>query len=232
MAEATEKEPGRMTQLWRVFQMTRKADKWIVPLLILVFAAPLALGIILPLTLFGGSILSLVLWILTGLMTGVLLVLVVLGNRAESIAYKQIEGQAGAVGAVLQNGLRRAWQTSEYPVAVNPRTRDAVYRAIGKCGVVLIAEGSKTRTKKMVEDERRHVARAVPQIAIHYVYVGPDEGGTPLRKLRKELNRFKKELNKAEVLTVANRLEALKKPGAMPIPKGMDPMKARAPKPR
>ena len=165
-------------------------------------------------------------------MTGVLLVLVVLGNRAETIAYKQIEGQAGAVGAVLQNGLRRAWQASEYPVAVNPRSRDAVYRAVGKCGVVLIAEGPKTRTKKMLEDERRHIARAVPQVTIHYLHVGPDENSVPLRKLRKAMNGLKKELNKAEVLAVANRLESLKKPGAMPIPKGMDPMKARAPKPR
>ncbi len=221
-----------MTQLWRVFQMTRKADKWIVPLLLLVFLVPVALGIVLPLTVLPAGILTTVLWILSGIMTGVLLVLVVLGNRAETIAYKQIEGQAGAVGAVLQNGLRRAWQASEYPVAVNPRSRDAVYRAVGKCGVVLIAEGPKTRTKKMLEDERRHIARAVPQVTIHYLHVGPDENSVPLRKLRKAMNGLKKELNKAEVLAVANRLESLKKPGAMPIPKGMDPMKARAPKPR
>mgnify|MGYP001555537672 FL=1 len=232
MAAEKEKEPGRMTQLWRVFQMTRKADKWIVPVLILVFVVPVALGIILPLTVITGGILTLVLWILSGIMTGVLLVLVVLGNRAETIAYKQIEGQSGAVGAVLQNGLRRAWQANEYPVAVNPRSRDAVYRAVGKCGVVLIAEGPRTRTKKMLEDERRHIARAVPQVSIHYLYVGPDEDSTPLRKLRKAMNALKNELNKAEVLAVANRLESLKKPGAMPIPKGMDPMKARAPKPR
>lgn len=221
-----------MTQLWRVFQMTRKADKWIVPLLLLVFLVPVALGIVLPLTVLPAGILTTVLWILSGIMTGVLLVLVVLGNRAETIAYKQIEGQAGAVGAVLQNGLRRAWQASEYPVAVNPRSRDAVYRAVGKCGVVLIAEGPKTRTKKMLEDERRHIARAVPQVTIHYLHVGPDENSVPLRKLRKAMNGLKKKLNKAEVLAVANRLESLKKPGAMPIPKGMDPMKARAPKPR
>ncbi len=232
MAAEKEKEPGRMTQLWRVFQMTRKADKWIVPLLLLVFLVPVALGIVLPLTVLPAGILTTVLWILSGIMTGVLLVLVVLGNRAETIAYKQIEGQAGAVGAVLQNGLRRAWQASEYPVAVNPRSRDAVYRAVGKCGVVLIAEGPKTRTKKMLEDERRHIARAVPQVTIHYLHVGPDENSVPLRKLRKAMNGLKKELNKAEVLAVANRLESLKKPGAMPIPKGMDPMKARAPKPR
>lgn len=231
MAEAA-KEPGRMTQLWRVFQMTRRHDKWIVPLLVLVFLVPTALGIITPWLLLPGGILSYVLWILTGVLLGILLFLVVLGNRAETVAYSQIAGQPGAVGAVLQNALRRAWQASELPVAINPRTQDAVYRAVGKCGVVLIGEGPKSRTKKMLEDEKRQVARAVPQVSVHFLYVGPDADSTPLIKLRKAMNGLKKELNKAEVLTVAHRLSSLKKPGALPIPKGIDPTKMRAPKPR
>jgi hypothetical protein len=232
MAQETVKEPGRMTQMWRVFQMTRKADKALIPLLVVAFLGPLALGIILPLTLIPSGIFGLVLWIISGVLGGILLLLVVLGNRAEAVAYRQIEGQPGAVGAVLQNSLRRAWQANEYPVAVSPKTRDAVYRAVGKCGVVLIAEGPKSRTRKMIEDEKRHVARAVPSITIHSLYVGPDADSVPLIKLRKALYGLKKELNKAEVLTVAHRLESLKKPGAMPIPKGIDPMKVRAPKPR
>jgi len=231
MAEI-EKEPGRMTQLWRVFQMTRKADKTLVPILILAFVVPVVLGIVLPLTVIPAGIFGLVLWIITGVLGGVLLALVILGNRAETIAYKQIEGQSGAVGAVLQNGLRRAWQAQEYPVAVNPRTRDAVYRAVGKCGVVLISEGSKTRAQKLINDERRHVQRAVPQVTIHVLHVGPEEDAVSLKGLRKAMNKLKKELNKAEVLAVANRLESLKKPGDMPIPKGIDPYKMRAPKPR
>jgi len=231
MAEV-EKEPGRMTQLWRVFQMTRKADKTLVPILILAFVVPVVLGIVLPLTVIPAGIFGLVLWIITGVLGGVLLALVILGNRAETIAYKQIEGQSGAVGAVLQNGLRRAWQAQEYPVAVNPRTRDAVYRAVGKCGVVLISEGSKTRAQKLINDERRHVQRAVPQVSIHVLHVGPEEDSVSLKGLRKAMNKLKKELNKAEVLAVANRLESLKKPGDMPIPKGIDPYKMRAPKPR
>jgi hypothetical protein len=231
MAEV-EKEPGRMTQLWRVFQMTRKADKALVPILIVAFVVPVVLGIVLPLTVIPSGIFGLVLWIITGVLGGVLLALVILGNRAETMAYKQIEGQSGAVGAVLQNGLRRAWQAQEYPVAVNPRTRDAVYRAVGKCGVVLISEGSKTRAQKLINDERRHVQRAVPQVTIHVLHVGPEEDAVSLKGLRKAMNKLKKELNKAEVLAVANRLESLKKPGDMPIPKGIDPYKMRAPKPR
>ncbi|NDH41392.1 MAG: DUF4191 domain-containing protein [Gammaproteobacteria bacterium] len=231
MAEV-EKEPGRMTQLWRVFQMTRKADKALVPILIVAFVVPVVLGIVLPLTIIPSGIFGLVLWIITGVLGGVLLALVILGNRAETMAYKQIEGQSGAVGAVLQNGLRRAWQAQEYPVAVNPRTRDAVYRAVGKCGVVLISEGSKARAQKLINDERRHVQRAVPQVTIHVLHVGSEEDAVSLRGLRKAMNKLKKELNKAEVLAVANRLESLKKPGDMPIPKGIDPYKMRAPKPR
>jgi len=193
---------------------------------------PVVLGIVLPLTVIPAGIFGLVLWIITGVLGGVLLALVILGNRAETIAYKQIEGQSGAVGAVLQNGLRHAWQAQEYPVAVNPRTRDAVYRAVGKCGVVLISEGSKTRAQKLINDERRHVQRAVPQVTIHVLHVGPEEDAVSLKGLRKAMNKLKKELNKAEVLAVANRLESLKKPGDMPIPKGIDPYKMRAPKPR
>jgi hypothetical protein len=38
-------------------------------------------------------------------------------------------------------------------------------------------------------------------------------------------------LRKPEVLAVSNRLNSLGKNG-LPIPKGMDPLKARAPRPR
>jgi hypothetical protein len=232
MAAEAEKEPGKLKQMWRVLQMTRRGDKWIVPILFVSFLGPLALGIILPFTVLPGGIFTKILWITTGVLAGLLLSLVVLGNRAETVAYRQIAGQPGAVGAILQGSLRRAWQTSEFPVQVNPRTQDAVYRAVGKCGVVLIAEGPKMRVKKILDDEKKMVARAVPQVPIHIVHVGPDDDSTPLPKLRKTLYKFKKELNKAEVLAVSHRLSSLKKPGTIPMPKGIDPFKMRAPKPR
>jgi len=232
MAAQEEKEPGKLKQMWRVLQMTRRGDKWIVPILLVSFLGPVALGIILPFTVLPGGLFTKILWITTGILAGLLLALVILGNRAETVAYRQITGQPGAVGAILQGSLRRAWQTSEFPVQVNPRTQDAIYRAVGKCGVVLIAEGPKTRVKKILEDEKKMVARAVPQVPIHVVHVGPDDDSTPLPKLRKKLYKFKKELNKAEVLAVSHRLSSLKKPGTIPMPKGIDPFKMRAPKPR
>jgi hypothetical protein len=226
------KEPGRIKQLWQIFTLTKKSDKALVPLLILTLVGPLAAGILAAIWISGGSILTLILYIITGLLLSVLLTLVVLGQRAERTAYQQISGQPGAVGAVLRSVLRRAWQASEFPVAVNPRTQEAVYRAVGKPGVVLIAEGPQAKTKKMLDDERRAVLRAVPDIPVHFVFVGPDPGSTPLHKLNKTLKSFKKSLRKAEVLAVSHRLNSLKSGPNMPIPKGMDPTKARAPKPR
>jgi hypothetical protein len=230
--ESTTKEPGRVKQLWQIFVMTKKTDKALVPLLILTLIGPIAAGIGAAILISAGSILTLILYIVTGLMLSVLLTLVVLGNRAERTAYQQISGQPGAVGAVLRSALRRVWQASEFPVAVNPKTQEAVYRAVGKPGVVLIAEGAQAKTKKMLDDERRAVLRAVPDIPVHYVFVGPDANATPLHKLNKKLKSLKKSLRKAEVLAVSHRLNSLSRGGSLPIPKGMDPSKARAQRPR
>lgn len=226
------KEPGKVAQLWNIFKLTKKSDKALVPLLILTLVAPLVAGILGAIWISGGSILTLVLYIITGLMLSILLTMVVLGNRAERTAYKQISGQPGAVGAVLRSALRRVWQASEFPVAVNPRTQEAVYRAVGKPGVVLIGEGPQVKTKKMLDDERRAVLRAVPNIAVHYIHVGPDSDSTPLHKLSKTMRSFKKTLRKAEVLAVSHRLNSLSRGGSLPVPKGIDPMKVRAQKPR
>jgi len=228
----TEKEPGRIKQLWQVFNLTRKTDKALVPFLLLTFLAPLGVGIAVALLFNNGSVLTLVLYITTGLLLSVLLSLIVLGQRAERTAYKEISGKPGAVGAVLRSALRRTWQASEFPVAVNPRTQEAVYRAVGKPGVVLIAEGSPSKTKKMLEDERRAVLRAVPEISVHFIQVGTDPNETPLYKLNKKMRSLKNSLRKAEVLAVSHRLTSLSKGNSMPIPKGMDPSKVRAPKPR
>lgn len=226
------KEPGRIKQMWQIFTLTRKSDKALVPLLILTLVAPIVVGIFAAIWISGGSILTLILYIVTGILLGVLLTMLVLGQRAERTAYQQISGQPGAVGAVLRSVLRRAWQASEFPVAVNPKTQEAVYRAVGKPGVVLIGEGSKTKTQKMLEDERRSVLRAVPDIPVHFIYVGPDAESTPLHKLNKTLKSFKKTLRKVEVLAVSHRLNSLKSGPTMPVPKGIDPLKARAPRPR
>jgi len=227
------KEPGRIKQMWDVLQMTRRYDPSVTWVLAAVVILPIAAGLVLGFLLAppADNVLGFVLYVIIGLMAGVLLFLVVLGRRAEKAAYSQIAGQPGAVGAVLKSSLRGGWIASEMPVSVSPKTQDAVYRAVGRGGVVLIGEGPQSRTQRMLEDERRSVTRFLANVPVNFVYVGPDSGSTPLHKLPRTLRRFKPALRKAEVLAVSNRLKSLGK-NALPIPKGVDPTRARAPRPR
>jgi len=227
------KEPNRLVQMWQVFQMTRRYDSLVVWYLALAIVAPIAVSIILA-VLFAsgeGQIVYFVIWIIAGVLGAVLLALIVLGRRAEKAAYSQIAGQPGAVGAVLKSSLRRSWTASEMPVSVSPKTQDAVYRAVGKGGVVLIGEGPRSRTQRMLDDEKKSVARIVPNVPINYIFVGPDADSTPLHKIPTKLATFKSTLRKPEVHAVNNRLNSLGKNG-LPIPKGVDPFKVRSARPR
>lgn len=230
--DTTAKEPGRLKQMFQVFQMTRRADPSSVWWFALAFVGPVVLGIVLALVLPGQNWLAMILWIVAGVLMGVLLFLIVLGRLAERAAYSQIEGQPGAVGAVLSNSLRRQWRSSEMPVAVHGRSQSAVYRAVGRPGVVLITEGQRGNLNRQVEEERRKVQRIVPNVAVHVVHVGDGDEAVTLHKLPRVMNKYKKSLNRNEVLAVANRLDSLTQSPAAAIPKGMDPMRARAGRPR
>jgi hypothetical protein len=219
------KEPGRVKQLLDVFQMTRKADSTLILWMAVAFLVPVLIGILVGLLIPGSTVLGLILWIVLGVAGGLLGALIVMNRRAERAAYSRMEGQQGAVGAVLRATLRRGWRGSEIPVAVNPRTRDAVYRAVGRPGVVLIAEGPKGRTQRLLDEERRKVVRVAPNVPVSVLRVGPDEGDIRLGQINRSLGRLKGKLTRAEVLAVSNRLESLA--GGVPVPKGIDPTKIR-----
>lgn len=222
---STPKPPGRFKQMWQVFQMTRRHDASAQWFMLLAFALPVLLGIGLGIWLGAGNGFTIALWVVAGVLAGILIAMIVLGRLAEKAAYSQIEGQAGAVGAVLRSSLRRGWVGSEMPVAVNGKTQDAIYRAVGRGGVVLIAEGARSRTQRMLEDEKRKVARILPNVPVAFVTVGRGEGEVPLHKLPRHLSGIKNTLTKAEVMAVNNRLSSLGT--QLPIPKGIDPFKVR-----
>jgi hypothetical protein len=218
-----------MRQLLRVYKITAKNDPsalWLSILgFLLVFGASFLIGFLVN----GLGTLGFWLWLVTGLLSAVLTFMIVMSRRAERNAYIQIEGQAGAVGAVLDSQIRRSWRTSSMPVAVNAKSREAVYRMIGPAGVVLIGEGSSVRVPQMLDDEARRISRSAPGVPIHKLRVTID-GGVRLYALLKTVYKLKKSLNRAEVSAVSNRLDALGSANAMPIPKGIDPMKVRPPK--
>lgn len=238
MAEAKEKKQkkakkaksaGRIKQMYQVYKNTKVHDKALAPLMLLAFVGPIAAALLIAWLLPGGWI-GWVLWPITGVLAGVLVAMIILGRRAETVAYTQIEGKPGAVGAVVQSALRGTWRGSEVPVAMT-RQQDAVYRVIGRAGVVLISEGSVQRTRRIAQDEERKLRRAVTNVPITHLYVGPDEGAVPLPRLTKELRKLKPALSRSEIAAVYNRVSSLQS-APIGIPKGIDPMRVRAQRPR
>ncbi|WP_447925258.1 DUF4191 domain-containing protein [Georgenia muralis] len=201
------------------YRLTRQVNPLITWILLGVFVAVMGLALIVGF-IWGHP------WYtgLFGLMLALTLMLVVLSRQTEKAAYSQIEGRTGAVGAVL--GQTKGWNFEQEPVAVNPRTQDLVFRMVGRPGIVLVSEGPANRVRRLLEDERRKVARVAPNVPVHLVQAGNDEGQVPLAKLGKTVRKLKKTLTAAEVATVARRIQAL---GGtrLPIPKGVDPMRAR-----
>ncbi|OJX64921.1 MAG: hypothetical protein BGO95_01005 [Micrococcales bacterium 73-13] len=226
------KEPGRIAQMWTVLKMTVREDPASLWILLAAGIAPILLAVLLGLLLLPGNVIGLVLVIIAGVLLGLLLFLIVLGRRAERAAYSRIAGQAGAASAVIQNSLRGGWTGDSMPVGINPKTQDAVYRVIGKGGVALIAEGPASRTQRLVDEQRRILQRVLPNVPIHVIKVGPDADAVPLHRIPATLRRYKRVLRRAEVRTANSRLSSLERDRSLPIPKGMDPLRARAPRPR
>ncbi|MBK0418081.1 DUF4191 domain-containing protein [Leucobacter sp. CSA1] len=229
--QSVAKEPGRIKQMVQIYRTTKEHDRALPFVLLLCFLAPIALSVLLA-WLLGGGWISWILWPVTGVLVGILLVMIVLGRRAEKMAYQRIAGQPGAVGAVVQGALRRSWRGSEVPVAVT-RNQDAVYRVVGRGGIVLIGEGPAQRTKPLLAAEERKVKRVLPTVQVTRLQVGPDADSVPLEKLSRTLLKIKPVLRRQEVVAVHNRLSSLQSQASpVGIPKGIDPMKVRSQRPR
>lgn len=206
-------------QIWQVFRVTRGIDPavtwWMLAALVGTLAVALVIGLLVN---------QVVYLLVVGLPFGLLAAMWVLARRAETAAYRSIEGQPGAALAALRS-IRRGWEFPEEPVAMDPRTQDLVFRGIGRAGVVLVGEGP-PRVAKLLDAERKKVARILPNVPIHVIQAGSAEGQVELRKLPRTVQKLKSTLTKAETAEVTKRLRAL---GGMrlPVPKGMDPTRAR-----
>jgi len=146
---------GRLKQIRTAYQMTRQVDRMVLPIVLLVglgtFAVFLAVGFVI-----GQPIYLTILGVLFGLLAST----IVFGRRAEKAAYSQVEGKPGAAAAVL-NGIRRGWTVT--PAVVASHNKDGsvnvVHRAVGRPGIVLIAEGSPSRLTSLLAAEKRKMAR-------------------------------------------------------------------------
>ncbi|MBV9823847.1 MAG: DUF4191 domain-containing protein [Actinobacteria bacterium] len=202
-------------QMRQAFTMTRQNDPRLVPYLVIAFVAVAAVFYLLTSLLTGGIWLP----IIPALLFGALAALFLFSRRAQSSAYRQAEGQAGAAAYVLGQ-LRGDWRKTD-AVAGTPQL-DAVHRLLGRPGIVLIGEGAPQRVKPLLAQEKKRVARLAGDAPIYDVVVGRGEGEVPLAKLNTHLMKLPRNLSKEQVVALDRRLAAL---GAQrpPLPRGPMP---------
>jgi len=223
------KKPGRFGQFRQVLTAARGVDP-----LIGWWMALAALGTLVVMVAIGLLVRSLVYFLVLGIPLAAVAASLVLSIRAKRAAYKSMEGKPGAAGAALSS-LRRGWYFEQQPVAAEGgRAGDMsstamVFRATGRPGVVLVAEGPAMRATKLAEAERRKISRiagtSVPVIVIR-VGEGGGQNEVSIRKVAGKLQRMKPVLTKEEVSAVNKRLKAM---GGLrpPLPAGIDPNRIR-----
>jgi Domain of unknown function (DUF4191) len=223
------KKAGRFAQIRQVFTAARSVDP-----LIGWWMALAALGTLVAMVAIGLLVDNWVYFLILGLPLAALAASMVLSIRAKRAAYKSIEGKPGAAGAALSS-LRRGWYFEQQPVAAEAgRAGDMasaamVFRATGRPGVVLVAEGPRVRATKLAESERKKISRiAGASVPVTVLRIGESGGKdeVSIRKVASKLQRMKPVLTKAEVAAVNKRLKAM---GGMrpPLPAGVDPNRVR-----
>ncbi|MYR05165.1 DUF4191 family protein [Gordonia sp. SID5947] len=191
----------RYKQLWQAFQMQRKEDKRLIPYMVGLFVLIVAVFVVLGLVF--GSV-----WLLLplGIVLGLLAAFILFGRRVQRTVYTKAEGQAGAAGWALGN-MRGQWRVKQ-AVSGNAHL-DAVHRVIGKPGVILVGEGSPTRVKTLLAQEKKKVARVVGDTPIYEIVVGNDDGLVPLSKLEKHINKLPRNIDGKRIDALEGRLAAL-----------------------
>jgi hypothetical protein len=211
----------RLRQIGYAFTATREHDRKLVPLLLVAFIVPVAVGVVLGLVLRAW-----ITYLPLGVLSGVVLLMVIFLRRVMKAQYAQLEGQLGAPAGIVQ-GMRGNWRVTP-AVGFTPQ-QDLVHRVVGPPGVVLLVEGAPTRLKNIVVQEKKKVGRVAPEVPVYDIVVGDGEGEVPLRKLQSHLVKLPRNITPKQINAVSGRLDAL---GAArpPIPKGPLPKGARLPK--
>lgn len=230
---APEKRPGFFAQLRSLYTFTKAEFSWLPWALIGAVVLGTGLGVLVGFLIPPTAVWSIILWGFTGLMFGALAAMILLTRLSTRAMYKKLDGMPGASGHVLSTSLGRKWVASDMPVGINPKTQDAVYRVVGRGGVVIVAEGARGRLTRLVNDEKMKVQRVASGVPIEVVYVGHGEGDVPIGKLASTIKGLPKKVDSATMAAVVKRIDSVSQSvTSLPIPKGIDPLRARAPRPR
>lgn len=233
MSDKPEKKPGRLAEIRQAYTALKTLDPklgwWMLGAAVV--TGVLVMGI--------GSLFADGWWLLYPLLLAIpaaaLAAVIVMNRRGNKAMYGALDGKVGATGAALTGLGRRGWYAAQEPVAIEgargTRAQDLanaamVFRAVGRPGIVLLGEGQPGRVARMLKAEEKRVARVAPGVPVHLWTVGDGEDQVPVRKIAGKLTRMKPVLSKQEVSVVNKRLTSL---GGLrpPVPKGVDPTKAR-----
>lgn len=209
---------ARRKQIWEAFNLQRKEDKLLLPLMIAALVGAAIVAFVIGLF-FGLE------WILlpVGLAIGLLLAVSIFGRRVQNAVYAKADGQPGAAGWALEN-LRGQWRVT--PGVAGTTHLDAVHRVIGRPGIVLVAEGAPHRVKSLLAQEKKRTARVAGTMPIYDVIVGNEEGQLPLKQLQRHLMKLPRNIDVKEMDAMEARLAALGSRAAA-MPKGPMPAGAK-----
>ncbi|MGF2947951.1 DUF4191 domain-containing protein [Microbacterium alcoholitolerans] len=232
-APEPEKRQGFFSQIKSLFRFTRDVYGWLPWAQIAILIGGALIGLILGYLIGGGSVLSLVLWGITGLMFGILSAMFLMTRLSTKAMYQKIDGMPGATGHVLSTSLGRRWQASDTPVGINPKTQEAVYRVIGRGGIVVVGEGTRGRLTRLINEERQKAQRVAQGVPVTVLYVGHGEDDVAIADLSKTIKKIPKTIDKATMAAVIRRIESVSQSlSSLPIPKGIDPTRVRSQRPR
>ncbi len=203
-AKRTKRKQTR-SQIWQAFNLQRKRDKKLIPLMLAAILGVALLFFLIGL-LFGGEWFMLV----PGILFGFVLAMFIFTRRLEGSMYEEVGDTPGAAGWTLENmrnTMGIVWITKT-GVAANPQM-DTVHRVVGNPGIVLVGEGDPKRLKPMMDKERKRIDRLVAGVPIHEILVGSGEDQVPPKKLQRTLLKLPKNYRKEEVYSVNAKLEAM-----------------------
>jgi len=224
MAKDKQKTPGRFSQIFQIWKLTAQTDKTAVPLAIAGGIGALAISLVFAF-IGGGSTLGIIVWSVLGLVAGAVSFSAILSRKAEKVAFARIEGQPGAVGAILGTVLKRGWSGSEEPVAVNAKTQDLVYRLSGRGGIVIIGEGHRSSVARLIEDEKRRLSHIAAGVPVTVLWVCNDEHSVSLRQIAPTVFKLKRVVKATELGEINKRLSTMRL--NVPVPKGIDPTRVK-----
>ncbi len=214
--------PGRLKQIALTYKMTRKAD----PKVGLVVAG-VGIGVLGVLLAIGFLIGHPVYLGILGFVLGLLAAAIVFGRRAE----RGLRADGGPAGRGGGGAAERRARLDDDPAVAMNRNQDVVHRAVGRAGIVLVAEGNPNRVKALLAAEKKRMNRVVVDVPVHDIIVGDGEGQVPLKKVRTTMLKLPRVLTGPQVTAANDRLRAMGDlMSNMPLPKGPMPKGMRMPR--